>query len=304
MTDVSIFRLDEINIRDPFILPADEERRYYLFGTTYRSGGRKAAGFDCYRSTNLFDWQGPLPAFRAPEGWDVVDFWSPEVYRREAGDYVMFATLAGEGGVRGTFSLRSGDPAGPYRPYSDGPLTPSHWQCLDGTLHVDYAGRAWMVFCHEWVQVHDGAMLAVRLSDDLRRAVDRPVFLFSASQAPWAKAITVPPHRLPVRFPCYVTDGPWLHRAGPGDLLMLWSSFSGDGYAEGVARSDDGTITGRWHHLPEPIYAADGGHGMIFTDFTGRLLHALHAPNTTPGEERTRLLEVQETPAGLGLTGA
>lgn len=158
-----------------------------------------------------------------------------------------------------------------------------------------------MVFCREWVQVHDGGMWAVRLSDDLRRAVDRPVFLFSASQAPWAREITVPPHRQPMRFPCYVTDGPWLHRAGPGELLMLWSSCTAEAYAEGVARSDDGTITGRWHHLPEPIYADDGGHGMVFTDFSGRPLHVLHAPNTTPGAERTRLGGVEETAAGLRL---
>jgi len=106
------------------------------------------------------------------------------------------------------------------------PVTPKDWQCLDGTLHLDEECNPWIVFCHEWLQVHNGAMYAMRLSGDLKHAIGRPVFLFNASEAPW-----VHPHSAwaevkgSERFPTYVTDGPFLYRTNERALLMLWSSM-------------------------------------------------------------------------------
>ena len=88
-----------------------------------------------------------------------------------------------------------------------------------------------MVFCHEWVQVVDGTMCAVRLKEDLSGTLGNPVLLFHATDAPWSVELTGTKRR------GYVTDGPWLHRLKSGMLLaMLWSSFGKDGkYKVGVA---------------------------------------------------------------------
>lgn len=90
-----------------------------------------------------------------------------------------------------------------------------------------------------------------------------------------------------------VTDGPFLHRMSDGTLLMLWSSFGKGGYKLAVARSESGQITGPWKHESKPIYENDGGHGMIFRTFEGKLVLVLHQPNHGP-DERPRLFTVQE----------
>jgi arabinan endo-1,5-alpha-L-arabinosidase len=51
---------------------------------------------------------------------------------------------------------------------------------------------------------------------------------------------------------------------------------------------------------PEPLFAADGGHPMLFRTFDGTLLMALHTPNR-PSLERAKFLPVRETTEGLEL---
>ena len=287
----------EIQVRDPFILPVAETGEYFLFGSTDRDVWHgPGTGFDCYRSRDLVAWDGPTPAFRPPaDFWATTNFWAPEVHRH-AGRFFMFATFFAPGRYRGTQVLAADVPEGPYLPWSDGPVTPPRWQCLDGTLHVDTNGVPWIVFCHEWEQIHNGAVCAQRLTPDLRRAVGRPVVLFNASEAPW-----VHPLQIDVTagraFPVYVTDGPFLHRTAWGALLMLWSSFGARGYAMGLARSENGRVDGEWTQLPEPLWDHDGGHGMIFRTLGGRPWLTFHWPNVTPTERAVfrELIEEKDT---------
>lgn len=303
-------KTSEIQIRDPFVLPVLEEQCYYLFGTTDKNcWGGTATGFDCYRSRNLENWEGPIPAFRPPAGfWATHNFWAPEVHFFN-GLYYMLATFAAENRYRGTQILVAEKAFGPYAPMTDGPVTPRDWQCLDGTLHVEKDGNPWIVFCHEWMQVHNGEMIAMQLSPDLKQAAARPVFLFNASEAPWAYPSGWPSPEYPPQFPSYlsgpeinarypfpvyVTDGPFLNRTANGTLLMLWSTLGNAGYTLGLARSKSGHVTGPWEQITEPLWQKDGGHGMIFRAFDGRLFIALHHPNNTP-EERPLFIEVEET---------
>ncbi|HLU29607.1 MAG TPA: glycoside hydrolase family 43 protein [Glycomyces sp.] len=218
--------------------------------------------------------------------------WAPEVHRYE-GAFYMFATFTAEGRRRGTQVLRSERPEGPYVPWSAGPLTPADWECLDGTLHVEDE-VPYMVFCHEWKDVGDGEIQAMRLTPDLHGTIGEPVLLFTASQAPWARPLDRPGPT------AHVTDGPFLHRTGDGRLLMLWSSMGEGGYSLGFATSESGGVLGPWRQEPEALWPRDGGHGMVFTDAEERLLLALHHPNTTP-LERARFIELVEGPRGLSL---
>ena len=144
--------LSAIQIRDPFVVTVHEERAYYLFGSTDPNiWDGPGIGFDCYRSVDLVEWDGPVPAFRPPPNfWSPGCYWAPEVHRHGEA-WFMFATFTGGDGRRGTQVLRATDAPGPYEPWSDGPVTPDGWACLDGTLHVDDAGP-WLVFCHEFIQ--------------------------------------------------------------------------------------------------------------------------------------------------------
>lgn len=291
--------LDQIQIRDPYVFQLGDD--YYLFGSTDKDIWRAAGvGFDVYRGVapgSFTEFEGPFPAFRPPVGfWSEKNFWAPEVYA-VAGAYFMFATFLPVAGRRGTAVLRAESPLGPFVPWSDGPVTPADWECLDGTLFVDEAGDPWMIFCHEWQQVGDGQVCAVRLSPDLRAAVGEPRLLFSASQAAWSAP-------LKGRAPgSYVTDGPFPHRSADGRLSVLWSSFNEAGdYCIGEATSESGTIEGPWTQQDEPLYQADGGHGMLFADPSGTLHLAIHTPNGTP-DERPIFVELAETPTRLVTTG-
>lgn len=253
----------------------------------------KGTGFDCYRSNDLLEWDGPIPAFRPPPAfWATTNFWAPEVHPYN-GRYYMFASFKADRRYRGTQILASDSIAGPYSPLTDGPITPRNWECLDGTLHVDRRGHPWLVFCHEWVQIHNGAVYAIRLSPDLKQAVGRPVLLFNASEGAWVRQPGWPKEGTPRRFPDYVTDGPFLHRLASGALIMLWSSTGTKGYAMGIARSETGDVTGPWKQDAEPLWAEDGGHGMIFRTFDARLMLTFHRPNNTPAE-RPVFVEIEE----------
>jgi hypothetical protein len=75
---------------------------------------------------------------------------------------------------------------------------------------------------------------------------------------------------------------------------MLWSSFGDTGYCLGVARSESGSVFGPWRQEEEPLFSADGGHGMLFTAQDGKLYLTVHTPNSTP-QERALFIEVVET---------
>lgn len=288
---------NEIQIRDPFILPIAETKTYYLFGTTGPNCWTgPQTGFDFYRSPDLEHWEGPFPAFRpAPDFWADQNFWAPEVHPYR-GAFYMFASFKAEGVQRGTQILKADSVEGPYLPHSDGPVTPRDWDCLDGTLFIDDEGQPWMVFCHEWAQIGDGTVCAVRLSPELDRAVGEPILLFHASEAPWVIDL----NEMWPETHGFCTDGPFMHRAADGTLFMLWASMGKKGYGQALARSESGKITGPWIQNAEPLFGDDGGHGMIFRTFEGELRLSLHLPNDTPNE-RPHFLPLRETGNNLEL---
>lgn len=268
-------KINEINIRDPFVLPLNG--KYYMYGTRGPDCWGECDGFDVYVSENLTDWSNPIEAFHKPEGfWADRNYWAPEVHHYK-GSFYAFVSFKSPDRCRGTQILISDSPAGPFRLHSDGPVTPSDWECLDGTLYVDNEGQPYMVFCHEWVQVGDGEICAIKLSSDLSKAISKPVLLFTASKSPWSRPIRNGPN--------YVTDGPYLYQpdsARTKPLVMLWSSLSDNNdYVQIVSISDSGSITGPWRHDADLLYKSDGGHGMIFRDFDGDLYLTLHSPNKT-----------------------
>lgn len=267
-------KLSDINLRDPFILP--NGGKYYLYGS------RGTRGFYVFVSRDLVEWSEPILCFSPPEGfWADRDFWAPEVHRYKDGYFYMFASFKKDGLCRGTQILRASSPLGPFSPISDGPVTPRDWECLDGTLYIDKAGRPYMVFCHEWVQTVDGEICAIELSDDLKRAVSPPRLLFKGSEMPGA----------PANAKRYVTDGPFMYTREDGRLFMLWSSFGENGYCEIVSRSDNGALDGKWIHSDKLMFKNDGGHGMLFKTFDGQLKFVCHYPNKG-AKERPAIFDI------------
>ena len=276
-----MLRTGQINIRDPYILVHDG--MYYLYGTRGATCWGPADGFDVYAGKDLEAWEGPFECFHNDGTfWADRNYWAPEVYPWQ-GMFCMFASFKSWSRRRGTAVLRSVSPMGPFEPWSDGPVTPAEWECLDGTLHVSADGMPYMVFCHEWVQAGDGEICAMPLTRDLKAPAGEPFLLFRASEAAWSREVRHSSGRSG-----YVTDGPFLWRGEDGKLYCLWSGFSEKGYTQGLAVSDNGEIGGRFTQL-EPLFLEDGGHGMLFRTMEGELRLALHSPN----------IHLQEHPAFL-----
>ncbi|RKL66247.1 glycoside hydrolase [Salipaludibacillus neizhouensis] len=282
---------EEIRIRDPFVLPDKEKKLYYLYGTTDENvWDGDGTGFDAFTSADLENWEGPVQVFRpTKEFWATKHFWAPEVYYLNE-KYYMFASFKSEDQCRGTQVLISKNPLGPFVPLTNKPVTPENWECLDGTLYIDNHNNPWMIFCHEWIQVQDGEICAIQLSEDLREAVSNPVILFRASEAKWTRG----------ENNNYVTDGPFLIKDSQGQLKMLWSSIGEKGYAIGVARSESGNILGPWVQEAEPLFAESGGHGMLFETFEKDLLLTIHSPNSTPNERPCFFSVVDDNGLKLG----
>jgi len=308
---VNQLKLTDIPIRDPFILPVNEEKAYYLYAATREETRAKSGkpGVCAYKSNDLKSWQGPFHVFENPDDfWAGAShgIWAPEVHRYN-GKYYLFATFTNpedtietrSDGIpvvlRGTQIMVADNPLGPFRPFDKKmPVTPVNWSALDGTLWVE-KGKPYMVFCHEWVQITNGTIELVRLKKDLSATTGKPVTLFKATDAKWVKSLgdIGASYQNKVRHG-YVTDGPFLYRTKTGKLLMIWSSFGEEKYAVGLAESMSGKVKGPWKVVQEPLYRANGGHGMIFRALDDRLLLALHQPNNSP-HERAHIFELEDT---------
>ena len=288
-----MLKREEIRLRDPFVFCDPATKTYYLFGSTdVDTWGKTSVGFDCYESKDLETFSSAIPAFRPDaDFWGKYHFWAPEVYEVE-GSYYMFASFKSDCCHRGTAVLKADRVTGPYLPWSDGAVTPRDWECLDGTLYTDKQGQKWMVFCHEWQQVGDGEMCLIRLTDDLKAAASEPKLLFHASDAAWSSSDFETEYEN--NGENYVPDGPFLFEHPSGKLLMLWSTHTKNGYGIGLAVSESGLVEGPWVQEKTPVYDTDGGHGMIFCTFDGRLLLTIHSPNVT-GEERAVYLPLAVT---------
>ena len=287
-----MIKIDDIWIRDPFILKDELKNKFYLYGTNVQSNREQNPNFQFYESDDLYVWKDPIIVFEnGNDFWSDRDYWAPEVHFWK-GNYYMLASFKAKNICRGTQVLISKSPLGPFVPHSNGSITPNDWECLDGTLYIDENNTPWMIFCHEWVQVKDGRICAIKMNQELSTGIGDPIKLFSASQAPWTRhnkfgdSID--------RVNNYVTDGPWLFKTLSKQLLMIWSSFTDSGYAIGISRSLTGDVLGPWQHDSEILYNCDGGHGMIFSDFNNQLLLTCHSPNSYK-DERIILVKITET---------
>jgi beta-xylosidase len=273
-----IVHLSKIYMRDVCILPDAATRTYYMVGP-----GRNSVRV--YTSKDLKTWQGPKTIFKTPEDiWDdirVVGIWAPEMHKYN-GKYYLFLTFNTRNlfpeqwrdwlprVTRGSQILVSDTPTGPFKSFENYSTLPTDMMTLDGTLWVE-DGVPYMVFCHEWVQIKDGTVEYVQLKDDLSATVGEPKRLFNGSDAVWSRKSD--------QYGCHVTDGPYLYTSKSGKLFMIWTSGGYTGYTVGIAISPSGKLAGPWQQQNKPIYNKDGGHGMLFKTFDGKLMMVLHSPN-------------------------
>ncbi|MBQ9362651.1 MAG: family 43 glycosylhydrolase [Bacteroidaceae bacterium] len=267
---------DSIRLSDPFVLADKATKTYYMTGT----GGMM------WKSKNLRTWSGPYMVTKTdPNSWmgPRPMIWAAEIHPYN-GKYYYFATFTNRAvqidtvannviDRRASHVLVSDKPDGPYVPMSDPTYLSADKPTLDGTFWVDKDGKPYMVYCYEWLQNLNGTIEKIELKPDLSGTVGEGKVLFRASDSPWSREKGANGEDRPNK----VTDGPFLFTTSTGRLGMLWTSWVYDKYTQGVAYSESGTLDGPWTQEPTPITPPNYGHGMLFKDFKGNLLMAVHS---------------------------
>ncbi len=265
-----MLKRDDIRIRDPFIYTDVENKCYYMYGTTDLVSDCVDARntFSVYRSVDLENFEEPKVIFDGSKCgfWADRDFWAPELHKYN-GKYYLFGSCKADNKHRATHIFVCDTPDGEFVPLTEDPITPSDWECLDGTFWVEN-GKPYIVFSHEWTQVGDGEIWAMELSADLKVPAGEPFMLFKASDNPNVSELNG-------HSGAYVTDGPFLYRED-GKIKMMWSSFYKGRYLVLDAWSD--SLDGEWKHGGSR-FDFDGGHAMIFTKLDGSVWLSLHSPN-------------------------
>ena len=274
--------LDSIRLSDPAILTDKSTSMYYMTGT----GGKM------WKSKDLRLWSGPYDVVKVDStSWTGAHpmIWAAELHEYK-GKYYYFATFTNSDVIidryrgndiprRASHVLVSDAPGGPYMMKGDATYLPADKPTLDGTFWVDSDGKPYMVYCYEWLQNFDGTIEKIELKPDLSGSVGEGKLMFRASSCPWSREST----RDGSVKPNMVTDGPYLFRTGTGRLGMIWTSWIGDVYTQGVAYSESGTLDGPWVHEKNPITPPNFGHGMLFRTLDGKWLMSVHSHNNING---------------------
>jgi hypothetical protein len=141
-------------------------------------------------------------------------------------------------------------------------------------------GVPYLVFCHEWTQIMNGTVEAVRLPKNLGVPEKTPFTLFTGFNAPYITDSQPDPRK------SYVTDGCFLFKTQTGKLGMIWSSWKGKDYVLMAAYSQSGKLKGPWIQDKELLFQDNGGHGMLFHTFDGKLMLSMHYVD--PKDQRPR----------------
>lgn len=269
--------LGNINLSDPFIFADKNDNTYYMYG----SGGNGTVM--ARASKDLKNWTDRFVVYKFPaEHWagEKAPSWAAEVHKYK-GKYYLFTTsdngkpigknIRGDNYPRRATQIYVADsPRGPFRDFTNNRQhTPLDWPSLDGTLWVE-KGVPYLVFCHEWTQIMNGTVEAVRLPKNLGVPEKAPFTLFTGFDAPYITDSQPDPMK------SYVTDGCFLFKTQNRKLGMIWSSWKGKDYVLMAAYSESGKLKGPWIQDKELLFEANGGHGMIFRTFDGKLMLSMH----------------------------
>ena len=258
----------DIDLSDPFIMADARSQQYYMTGT---GGGLWQSG-----DLEVWTYLGfPLQFNEAAWMEASPQVWASEIHCID-GKYYNFSTLT-NGNItidsnghprRAVHIMSSTLPQGKYSLISgaDATYVPAEKTTLDGSYFEDTDGKRYLIYCHEWIQNGNGTIEYIELRPDMKGTVGEGVVMTRAHDATWN---TSP-----------VTDGPYLFRTQTGRLGMIWTSWHGGRYVQGVAYSTTGKLSGPWKHEPLPITPDNYGHGMLFRTFEGQLLMSIHSHRT------------------------
>ena len=78
--ETEVKRVEDIYIRDPYILPVEKEQMYYMYrsASVTNEHGKTVGGVQVFKSKDLKNWTGPVQVCELPEtNWSSGLIWAP-----------------------------------------------------------------------------------------------------------------------------------------------------------------------------------------------------------------------------------
>lgn len=281
---VQVVAIDTMDMVNPFICLDRNTLTYYMTG----DGGY------VWTSKNLRLWTGPYNVLQYDSLMQqerTAKITAPEIHKYNdkyyytatfTSDNEVVDTVAGVKIPRRTCHIFVSDSLqGPYTPVkAPQPLLNIKNAAMGGTFITDEYGWGFLIYSHDWRQCGDGTTQIIMMTRDLAEQIGDPYVMFCASQNPWSSDNdgNVSP----------VMDGAFLFDTEGLELGILFVTEKNGVSALGVAYSEKNHgLNGPWHIEPQPMLVGGYGQAMLFNDYDGSLVMALHKDTIIDGRKRS-----------------
>ncbi len=273
---------DTVQLRDPMILR--HLAGWYLYGTTRHGASATDDGFDAFYSRDLVHWSSAGDVYvPGDSAWHQADLAAPRVSPIN-GRFYMFYSARTAPDRHGVGLASAPSPLGPFTDGPTNPLTPADMDCRGGHLYTDTGGTHWLFFVQDWRQKGHGRLFLQRLSSDLMRADGEPIMLLTASDLPWAQAITEGDKTgLPLESPVLLCRDE--------RFFLMCTAHGQGGTCVGCLVAEQ--LTGPYR--PQgTVLRHNAGHNWVFAGPNGKSLYtAYHSPDDPADQSRLCIDELR-----------
>lgn len=280
--------IDAMDLANPFVIYDGAKDIYYMTG----DGGY------LWRSSDMRVWEGPYDVLRPSQAsWvgtgAVVT--SPEIHKHKGRYYymatftrpdVVIDTVAGKPVYRTACEIFVSDSiTGPYEQLTaETPLLAPEYMAVHPTFCEDELNVGYLIYNYAAEQSGNATVQIIRLGKKLDVQVGEPYIMFRASQNGWSSAVAENGEK------SYspVMQAPFMFDTRGGELGILFDTTIDGASAIGVAYTEkDHGLNGPWHIEPQPLLTGNVGGPMLFKDYDGTLVMALHKDTVVGGVKKS-----------------
>ncbi|MBQ4064190.1 MAG: family 43 glycosylhydrolase [Bacteroidaceae bacterium] len=280
--------IDTMNLANPFVIYDNVKDIYYMTGD---------GGF-LWRSSDMHVWEGPFDILRpAKASWIGEDavVTSPEIHKYKGRYYymatftrpdVVIDTIAGRPVYRTACEIFVSDEiTGPYEQLTaETPLLVPDYKAVHPTFCEDELNVGYLIYNYAAEQSGNATVQIIRLGKRLDVQIGEPYIMFRASQNVWSSAVDEDGKK------SYspVMQAPFMFDTRGGELGILFDTEIDGESAIGVAYTEkDHGLNGPWHIEPTPLLTGNVGGPMLFKDYDGTLVMALHKDTIVGGVKKS-----------------
>lgn len=286
-TAIEQVSVDTMNLANPFVMYDGNNDIYYMTG----DGGKM------WRSGDMRVWEGPFDVLRtSPASWVGADavVSSPEIHQYKGRYYymatftrpdVVIDTVGGKPVYRTSCEILVSDTiCGPYEQLAtERSLLAPDYMAVHPTFCVDELNVGYLIYNYAGEQSGDATVQIIRLGRNLDVQVGEPYIMFRASQNSWSSADGGKGKGFSP-----VMQAPFMFDTRGGELGILFDTTIGGASAIGVAYTEkDHGLNGPWHIEPQPLLTGNVGGPMLFTDYDGTLVMAMHKDTIVGGVKKS-----------------